>query len=219
MKVPTQKVCPICQRSFAKPPKYSRSQWALTNFCSRGCRNISFKGKHLSLASEFKPGHRGHFSWLGKKLSPQHIAKMRAHHNPARYWLGRAFTEEHKLKLSAAKLGKRPWNWKGLDVSTATKIRTSTFYNKWRRSIFERDKFTCSLCPQRGRVLNVDHYPKTFSFLLAENDINSLDDAIKCNALWDPENARTLCEDCHRTTTSYGSRAIGYNKILAYASN
>ena len=34
--------------------------------------------------------------------------------------------------------------------------------------------------------------------------IKSVDDARKCDELWDTNNGRTLCRDCHRKTDTYG---------------
>lgn len=62
-------------------------------------------------------------------------------------------------------------------------------YQEWRKSVFERDKYTCVLCGQKGGRLNADHikpyakYPR-------------LRYALK--------NGRTLCIPCHKKTDSYG---------------
>lgn len=61
--------------------------------------------------------------------------------------------------------------------------RTSPYYSAWRRSVFERDKFTCNLCGQIGGELNVPHI-KSFS--------NYPD------LRYDPENAITVCVSCHK---------------------
>ena len=67
----------------------------------------------------------------------------------------------------------------------------------------KKDNFVCQICKIKGGKLNVDHYPKTFSRILKEFNIKSIEDAIKCNALWDIENNRTLCEKCHKETPTY----------------
>jgi 5-methylcytosine-specific restriction endonuclease McrA len=211
------KQCLVCKASFDKPRKYSHEQFASTTCCSLKCRNTLSKGRHLSPATQFRIGHVGYKSMLGKTLSKEHLAKIKANRTPPTYRLGKRFTVAHRNKLSAAKVGKRPWNWRGLTVRISTQIRTSVFYNKWRRSIFERDRFTCTLCHTKSGILNVDHFPKTFSFLLLENNITTLQAALHCEALWNANNARTLCFSCHKKTDSYGSRAIVYNRTFTYA--
>ena len=87
-------------------------------------------------------------------------------------------------------------------------IRNRVEYQQWRTKIFERDNYTCQLCNQKGGRLEVDHYPKTFSQLLQENNIKSLEDALNCEALWDTEKNRTLCEICHKATPTWGHRTL-----------
>lgn len=70
-------------------------------------------------------------------------------------------------------------------------IRKSWAYTKWRKSIYERDDYTCQICHKRGVRIQADHI-KPFA--------------------WYPElrfelsNGRTLCVDCHRMTPTYGGR-------------
>lgn len=50
---------------------------------------------------------------------------------------------------------------------------------------------------------DADHiYP--FSKILDDFNITSIEEAISCEKLWDTENGRTLCRDCHIKTDSYG---------------
>lgn len=96
--------------------------------------------------------------------------------------------------------GENHWNWQGGKTKVQKAVRNSMEYKKWRTTIFERDNYLCQMCGIKGTRLNVDHWPKPFSLLVKENNIQSLEDAVNCDALWDVENNRTLCENCHRTT-------------------
>jgi hypothetical protein len=117
---------------------------------------------------------------------------------------GKHRTREEKDKISATKRskqchrGERNPNWKGGISKLTHIIRTHPHYQRWRISIFERDNYTCQKCGKHGGDLNADHYPKTFAQLIKEYSIQSLEDALSCDALWDTATNRTLCVPCHR---------------------
>jgi hypothetical protein len=81
------------------------------------------------------------------------------------------------------------WNWQGGRSKEAESIRKSTRYKKWRKAVFERDKYTCVFCGQVGRKLNADHI-KPFS------DFSEL--------RFELSNGRTLCFECHKKTPTWG---------------
>jgi 5-methylcytosine-specific restriction endonuclease McrA len=87
--------------------------------------------------------------------------------------------------------GENNVSWKGGITPHNQAIRTSTEYKLWRKSVFERDEYTCVWCGDVGGRLNADHI-KPFS-LYPELRL-----AI--------DNGRTLCEPCHKTTDTYGGR-------------
>lgn len=109
---------------------------------------------------------------------------------------GRITSEETRKKISEAnfKRFKNPENhprWQGGKTPAGTKIRNSKEYVIWRKSVFERDDWTCIWCGIKGGKLNADHI-KPFA-LFPELRL-----AI--------DNGRTLCETCHKTTDSYLNR-------------
>jgi len=135
-------------------------------------------------------------------------------------------TNEYRLKLSDSlkrkgikpppRTGISPWNkglkgfragekshlWRGGATSLRLKIRGCFEYRQWRTSIFKRDNYQCVLCGGKGR-LNADHYKISFAKILIDFNVKSIDDAEKCNELWNTENGRTLCLSCHKNTPNY----------------
>ena len=91
-------------------------------------------------------------------------------------------------------LGERNSGWKGGITPINQRIRVSFEYRLWRKSLFERDNYTCVWCGSKERV-EADHI-KSFS------QYPELRFAI--------DNGRTLCYECHKKTSNYGvkSRSI-----------
>lgn len=85
-----------------------------------------------------------------------------------------------------SQLGKRGslhWNWQGGKVSENNRFRQTAEYKQWRKSVFERDDYTCVICKKRGVKLNADHIKPFCLFPELRLDIN---------------NGRTLCVECHQ---------------------
>lgn len=103
--------------------------------------------------------------------------------------------------------GENAPNWKGGISPLRTRINMSARYKEWRKFIFVRDNYTCQQCGTQGVELQVDHFKKSFSKILSENNIHSVKQADKCDELWDTNNGRTLCLPCHFKTVNYGAKA------------
>ena len=89
--------------------------------------------------------------------------------------------------------GKNHHNWKGGITKKNTELRNSLEYRAWRKSVFERDHFTCLVCGQVGGELNADHIKKFSKFPLLRFDIS---------------NGATLCVACHYLKTKR-DRVVG----------
>lgn len=145
---------------------------------------------------------------LGKKLSAYHIAQR------TKGQKGLSKSEEWKKKVSLAHKGKKRsvesrkkqtvWQtgrsgeksnaWKGGITPINAMIRTSKEYKLWRTAVFERDNYTCIWGgKEHGSKLHADHIKPFCNY-------PELRFAI--------DNGRTLCEDCHRKTDTFGSKAM-----------
>lgn len=102
---------------------------------------------------------------------------------------GNPMTEEIKNKIGRANSGSNSNFWKGGITHKNRQDRNSTKYKSWRKTVFERDNYTCQVCDKRGGRLD-PHHIKPFS------DYPEL--------RFDIDNGKTLCHDCHKKTKSYG---------------
>lgn len=107
------------------------------------------------------------------------------------------YSEIQSSKMIARNLvGAKNPSWEGGKTDISEKIRNSTRYTQYRKSVFERDNFTCVKCGKRGGVLNA-HHKLYLSDIIEIFGIKSMNDAIQCAMLWDVSNGQTVCRKCH----------------------
>lgn len=115
--------------------------------------------------------------------------------------LGKQASAETRIKMSQARLGKPCLNrrgeknplWRGGITPKHLAIRASLEYKNWRRSVFERDLYSCVFCGAKNGngqhvTLHADHIKPFSLFPNLRLDIN---------------NGRTLCKKCHKKTDTY----------------
>lgn len=163
------------------------------------------KGHKRNLGKKYSDEHRKKISegLKGKKHTEERILKNRTSHlgqkpnmetimKIAELNRGKPRSLETRLKISNAQRGEKAYWWKGGITEIHFKIRNSIEYRLWREAVFERDCYTCVFCgDNKGGNLNADHI-KRFA------DYPELRFAI--------DNGRTLCEDCHKTTDTWGNK-------------
>lgn len=126
--------------------------------------------------------------------------------------LGKKHSEKTRnlISLALKKKARRGENhpcWKGGATSLQRQIKDSSEYEKWRKEVFKRDDWMCQDCNQIGGTLH-PHHIKAFSIILMENNIKTLIKAMGCKEIWDVNNGKTLCKDCHKKTANYGNFKI-----------
>lgn len=100
------------------------------------------------------------------------------------------------------------YNWKGGLTKLSSQIRTCLRYKQWHKEVLSIDWFKCIECNSK-KDLEVDHI-KPFSIIMQENKIKTLKEALACEELWNTDNGRTLCFECHKKTDTYGRKANNY---------
>jgi len=100
--------------------------------------------------------------------------------------------------------------WREGSTSINSKIRKLNKYKVWRATIYKRDNYICQICHQVGGKLEADHITP-LSVIIREKNINSCQIARNCKEIWDTNNGRTLCVDCHRATPTWGYHSMLFN--------
>lgn len=168
-------------------------QWLWSIWYWKGKKMSDELRKKLSNAHKWLPSSR---KW--KKNSPETRAKI-SKANKWKIWpnIGRKFwpmSEECKYKISIANKWKRKPEWFGKKwkdsyarrwgiTPESLRIRHSLEVKLRRRSVFERDNFTCQKCKYCGGRLNAHHINNFSEFPELRTSI---------------ENGITLCKDCHQ---------------------
>ena len=216
------KKCIVCGKEFAKTRKGRK-------FCSRNCYykwqkehpNKGWRKKGNKLG--FQRGHKvfgGFKSRFDKGQTPWNKGKHIQTNNALEVWNkngGIPWLKGTHQKTNDALLkwrknggvikGKQHWNWKGGTSKLRERIEALPQYKRWRKSVFERDDYTCQKCKVKGGRLH-PHHKKEFSRILKENNIRTVEQAKKCKELWKVSNGQTLCLPCHRQTKSYLKNGI-----------
>jgi 5-methylcytosine-specific restriction endonuclease McrA len=195
--IPT-KECLMCKKLFQKSIYCSKKEWENYKYCSQPCRY-----KHMPIKWEDKTKHP---RWKGGRLKKICTVCGKGY-EVDRYRSKSLFCSRRCNGLS--KKGKTfgiPKARKScLMYRQALKdlIRHKLPYIDWRTQIFERDDYTCQVCFQRGNKLHA-HHIKPFSLILDENKIETPEEAIMCDELWNIDNGITMCDKCHKKTPTYG---------------
>jgi 5-methylcytosine-specific restriction endonuclease McrA/predicted nucleic acid-binding Zn ribbon protein len=162
-------------------------------YCSRECMGIARKGKETWMKG------KKHSTITKEKMSKSHKGKR-----PNNYG-----------KKMPKYSGKNHWNWQGGITKLNWQIRESLEYKNWRRKVFERDNWTCQKCGKRGKGDLHVHHIKDFSKILKKYHITTLQEALLCKELWNPDNGKTLCVLCHKKTDTYANN-LRYATVRPY---
>ncbi len=216
--------CEICKTEFVPSNKGGK-------YCSQSCFGESQKGRKpwnkgikasedervMRCVKAAHEGAKGHIPWnKGKKgiqVAWNKGKSVSTNTGRTHFKKGAHVSKDTQFKKgnktwSAGKVRPigDPWNkgkpfvqirgekhhaWKGGITSEATKLRNTPEQKDWSRQILRRDDYTCFFCAQRGGKLNADHIKPFDTYPELRLELS---------------NGRTVCEDCHKKTPTYGVR-------------
>lgn len=155
-------VCPVCGDRFF----YCSGN--VGSFCSESCSTTQ---RNYTIGISKETAKKISISNTGKKKNISYE------------------TQERLSKLRSKRFtGSGNPSWKGGITSENGKIWNSREYKNWRKSVFERDNYTCALCGSYGRKLEAHHILK-FS--------------VYRDKIFDITNGVTLCTMCHHNKVNH----------------
>lgn len=178
----------FCSQGCYKKQPYSEDRKKAIGDSLRGKEKPPRSDEHKRRLSESKSGEKHPF-W-GKKGILCHN-------------FGRKRSKKTRIKHSLSIRGENAPNWQGGKLLVSEIIRKCVEYKLWREDVLKRDGWECQECHEVGGRLNADH-KKPFAVIIKEEKITRLEDIKPESQLWDVNNGRTLCVDCHKETKTFG---------------
>lgn len=130
---------------------------------------------------------KGLSPWItGRQHSKETLHKMSiSAKNRSSNRKGSKLTFEQRKAISIKMQGIDEQEWIGFISPERKRLYGTAEYKSWRKSVFERDNYTCVKCNHKGYV-EADHIKSWTKYPLLRFDIN---------------NGRTLCRPCHKKVT------------------
>lgn len=173
--------CIVCRKQFYEKPSASENR----KFCSRKCMH-SVESTKMTLICEIcrreYKTYRSHVKWRGSRFCSR-----------------KCLNDFH-----ASRTGENNPSWKGGKTKEYRRLRGTRRWSSWRRSVFERDDYTCKMpgCGKRGGSLEPHHIYGFTDYPLLRFCV---------------DNGITLCRDCHQKTKGHESKYVKTFSDFAHA--
>lgn len=183
-------VCPHCQQE--RMISYCQAWNIKKEICHKECKSCLIEtGKYIINTKSLKLGRKFWGGTTGKKLpgKTKQMIYQQLFNNLSK-------NLNTRKKMRDAKLGKRGEqtnNWQGGKINGRKLEMSQEPYKLWRKSVFQRDNYTCQICFIRGGKLEADHIKEWCNYKELRYEVS---------------NGRTLCKECHKSTPNYASKAI-----------
>lgn len=168
--------------------KMSKKKTGVPNPKNQG-ENHPFYGRKLS--DEDKERLRA--ACLGRKHTDEEREKIRKANT------GKKHSKETKKKLSESakkRTGDKNSNWRGGINKLTNAIRNCEKYNYWKVGVFIRDDHSCQKCGSKKET--EAHHIVHFNTIMINHNIQTLEEALNTQELWNVDNGITLCKKCHK---------------------
>ena len=173
-------LCKTCAKIGERNPIYglfgeNNPNFGQTRESIKGDKNPS---KRPEVREKISFSKKGTKNFLGKKHTEESKQKISTSNTGQK----RSIETVEKIK-KARKLqtGSRCPGWKGGITSLIRLMRNNDFYSNWRKIVFERDKYTCQICKNKG-YLHAHH-------IIGVNE--------NLDLIYNVDNGITLCKRCH----------------------
>lgn len=180
-------ICPICKKERVITKGMF---WFIKTGNNTGrCISCSLKRNKYRLGTKQSKDTRKKMSSssLGKKKSLEH------RENISKGKKGKNLTLKHRVSLSLAHTKEKEFF--GFENVLQRRIRGLGKYLEWRSNILKRDNYHCQNC---GNQENLEvHHIIPFFKILNKFKIRDMEEAIKCDGLWEIGNGITYCRKCH----------------------
>lgn len=145
--------------------------------------------------------------WLDEKWRQNQIDKRKSKPSGAK-----GKTWKLNYRKYNGMIGEKNPQWRGGKTKLSIRIRGLPEYSIWRTKIFERDNWICIHCKRKRKqgdrvILQADHIIPLCK-IIKENKIANINQAMGCQEIWNINNGRTLCKECHKQTETYGVNSI-----------
>ena len=160
--------------------------------CSNCGQPLEAKRYRLKATNQFFCNQQCYGEWKIKNQI------MKGRNNP-RYGCSALPETRERMSLNHADVGgsNNP-NWRGGINPLYQQIRNHPASSVWRDGVFKRDNYTCQDC---GSTKSGDfnaHHLYSFTDLINDYNITSMEEALVVGQLWDIKNGITLCKECHQ---------------------
>jgi len=180
--------CEYCNKEIKRSSYFIKRN--KHHFCSNECRIAS----RICVCSGEKNGNwKGDIklkcSQCGEEYNIKRSQKLKEYDNSfcSKECFGKWTSEQ--------RTGEKHWNWKGGLRPLTKQVRDLYEHHQWYKKILKRDNDTCQECTSTENVQV--HHIIELSKLIKDNKIETIEEALKCEALFNEDNGVALCIQCH----------------------